>query len=479
MPVPISTLPTLGWTLAEWRSHQRSQAKQASDTLQQLLLYLQKEKHPSWLYIASSKYVLQQLSNMQSNIAKYPYFGVPIAVKDNIDVADQPTTCGCPSFSYVPTQNAKCVQALMDLGFIVLGKTNMDQFATGLVGTRCATPVPNPFNQNRISGGSSSGSAYVVSVGWVPIALATDTAGSGRIPAAFNNIIGLKPSFGWISTEGVVPACLSLDCVAVFGLALKDIMDVFCLLSPSFRMESKLNQWQIAVPSNLVDNADEIYANAFQNCLQQWSKLPEVNLVPCDFTHLHQLANYLYDGPHLVERWEVVKNHIKKNGEQGIHPSILEVFKDVTKYSASDIFQGLHSIESLKQKIHEDLRHFQAILVPTSLFPPFLITEVDENNLELNRKLGSYTNFVNLAGWCGLSIPAGFLLYNGEKLPFGITLLAFKGRESWLLHLSRLWLIPLEMGALFLFFFLTLSFFFFSCTFIFFLQVVNLFIDAA
>ena len=221
-----------GWTLSEWQQAYRTEQLQPS-VLAELLAELASDD-PAWISLASPAQLQAQLDQLAERLAeasddlsKLPLYGVPFAIKDNIDVAGWPTTAACPEFAYTAKANATVVARLRAAGAIVIGKTNLDQFATGLVGTRSPYgAVPNSFDPRYVSGGSSSGSASVVARGLVPFALGTDTAGSGRVPAGFNNIVGLKPTKGWLSTTGLVPACRSLDCISVFALTVADAQAV-------------------------------------------------------------------------------------------------------------------------------------------------------------------------------------------------------------------------------------------------------------
>jgi allophanate hydrolase len=226
----VSSNTTIGWTLAEWRAEIQQHPASLRRLLQTLRANLAKPD-PAWIYVASEAEVDSQLAALDKS-QDLPLYGIPFAVKDNIDVAGMPTTAACPAFSYVPSVDATSIAKLRAAGAIVMGKTNLDQFATGLVGTRSPYGiVPNTFNERYVSGGSSSGSASAVARGLVPFSLGTDTAGSGRVPAGFNNIVGLKPTKGRVSTRGVVPACRSLDCVSVFALTLADADTIAAVMS--------------------------------------------------------------------------------------------------------------------------------------------------------------------------------------------------------------------------------------------------------
>src|ERR1700722_11467792 len=262
-----------------------------------------------------------------------PLFGVPFVVKDNIDVAGLPTTAACPAFAYRPATSAFVVKRLERAGAIVIGKTNLDQFGTGLVGVRSPYGVPrNAVRGDLIPGGSSSGSAVAVSAGLVPLALGTDTAGSGRVPAILNNIVGLKPSLGLISTSGVVPACRTLDCVSIFALTVDDAMaalaamagpdgaDPFSRPQPLAQMSAFPTGLKLGVPRDgqLIFFGDKAAEKAYGDAVARWTALG-ATLVECDLEPFYETARLLYEGPWVAERYLVIRNLLASSPE-AIHP---------------------------------------------------------------------------------------------------------------------------------------------------------------
>lgn len=375
-----------------------------------------------------------------------PLYGIPFAVKDNIDVAGLPTTAGCPAYAYIPDENAPVVDRLVAAGAFLIGKTNMDQFATGLVGIRspygaCA----NAFDEGYIAGGSSSGSAVAVAKGLVSFALGTDTAGSGRVPAAFNNIVGLKPTRGLLSKRGVVPACCSLDCLSIFALNTTDASDVLKVAagfdaddafsrSPPADVvtEIALRGARIGVPAdhdlNFFD--DEEAKHLFAAAVARASSLGAV-LVEIDFTPFLETARLLYDGPWVAERHAAVGDFIAKNPD-AVHPVVRAIIEGGAKTSAAEAFVAYYRLRELRRMIEPAWADIDALLVPTA--PTiYTIAEVEADPIALNSNLGTYTNFMNLLDLCGIAVPAGF---RSDGLPFGVTLAAPAFRESALLPLA-------------------------------------------
>ena len=295
--------------------------------------------------------------------ARLPLFGIPVAVKDNIDVAGLPTTAACPAYAYSPTHDATSVAKLRAAGAIVIGKTNLDQFATGLVGVRSPYGIPkNALRADLIPGGSSSGSAVAVSAGLVPLALGTDTAGSGRVPAMLNNIVGLKPSLGLISTAGVVPACRTLDCVSIFSLTVDDSMtalaamagpdgaDPFSRGQPLARMNGFPAALRLGVPRSgqLIFFGDKASANSYNAALARWTALG-ATLVEFDLEPLYETARLLYEGPWVAERYLVIRDLLASSPE-AIHPVTREITIAGARLSAGRYLRGALPAAGAAQK---------------------------------------------------------------------------------------------------------------------------------
>jgi allophanate hydrolase len=375
-------------------------------------------------------------------------YGVPFAVKDNIDVAGLDTTAACPAFAYRPSRNAFVVERLLSEGAIVIGKTNLDQFATGLVGVRSPYGVPtNPFDAERVPGGSSSGSAVAVSLGLCTFALGTDTAGSGRVPAGFNNVVGLKPSRGMLSTTGLVPACRSLDCISVFALTVDDASEIARAMagfdpSDPYAKESAAAwdprpaelpatfRFGLPAGSDLVladPTARERFAAAVRCTNELGGSSTPISLKP-----FHETAALLYQGPFVAERLEAAGALLADKPDK-LHDVIREILTSATRHSAADGFKAQTELKRLQRACGAALAEVDCVIVPTSsIFPR--VAEVLADPIRINSELGRYTNFVNLLDMCALAIPAGAL---PRGLPFGITLLARGGQDGWLAGLGR------------------------------------------
>ncbi|HWD57663.1 MAG TPA: allophanate hydrolase [Stellaceae bacterium] len=365
---------------------------------------------------------------------RLPLYGIPFAVKDNIDVEGVPTTAACPALAYVPARTAPCVQRLVAAGALFVGKTNLDQFATGLVGTRSPYGVArNPFDPAYIPGGSSSGSAVAVSAGLVSFALGTDTAGSGRVPAGFNNIVGLKPTRGLVGTAGVVPACRSLDCVSVFALTVADAARVVDVargspgdpearaMPPGFGVfGEKPARFKFAVPAMI---QREFFGNAdaerlFAAAVERLETLGGT-AVEIDFAPFLEVASLLYDGPWLAERAAAIDDAV--DGRRDVlHPVTRRIVDGADRITAADVFHGQDRLAALAQATAAVWRENDLLLLPTS-GTIFSIAEIEAEPVARNAMLGRYTNFTNLLDLAALAVPNGFYR-NG--LPAGITLLA-------------------------------------------------------
>jgi allophanate hydrolase len=392
-----------------------------------------------------------------------PLYGIPIAVKDNIDVGGLPTTAACPAFAYRPARDAACVARLREAGAIIIGKTNLDQFATGLVGVRSPYGVPrNPLNAKLIPGGSSSGSAVAVATGLVPATLGTDTAGSGRMPALFCNIVGLKPSLGLISNVGLVPACRTLDCVSVFAHTVDDCSHLLAVMAgfdpndPYARRRplqrpGALPQLRLGVPTagQRMFFGDRRAADDYSAALDRLVRLGAA-IVEIDIEPFYETARLLYEGPWLAERYAATRNFIASSPES-MHPVTREIILGGARPLAVDAFAALYQLEHLRRIASETFARVDVLALPTA---PTLYTveQVLADPIQLNSRLGTYTNFVNLLDLCGLAVPAA--LHDGADgggaggraagaggpdgiTPFGITLLAPGGNDGMLAAIGR------------------------------------------
>lgn len=376
-------------------------------------------------------------------LQRYPLFGAPFAVKDNIDVTGVPTTAACPAYAYLPEQTAPAVQRLLDGHALLLGKTNMDQFATGLVGTRSPYgTVRQVDNADHISGGSSSGSAVVVAQGLASFALGTDTAGSGRVPAGLNGIVGLKPTRGLVSSRGMVPACRSLDCLSVFAADVEDAWTVLQQIAaedvddPYSRAVGAappaVRDFTLGVPRHCEFYGDGQASEAFASALRWLADYEGCSVVEVDAQPLLDSAALLYEGPWIAERRAAVGTFLDTHGA-AVDPVVRDILRDGDGPSAVDLFRGEYRLAGYRRQARALFAGIDALLVPTAPIHPS-IEAVNAQPLELNRQLGHYTNFVNLLDLAGIAVPAAL---RGDGLPFGVTLLAPAGHDHRLAVLAQ------------------------------------------
>jgi allophanate hydrolase len=457
----VST-PYIGYQLRDWQRHYQSAPQSLRSSLGIVLNSLD-ERDNAWLYRATPTQLEEQITQLETlreqaggSLATLPLYGVPFAVKDNIDVAGWPTTAACPAFEYIAQDDATVVANLQAKGAIVIGKTNLDQFATGLVGTRSPHgAVKNTFNPNYVSGGSSSGSASVLARGLVAFSLGTDTAGSGRVPAGFNNIVGLKPTKGWLSNRGVVPACRLNDCVSIFALSVADAAyvatlaggydpeDAYSRANPHTAPAAMSSQPRFAVPDSLEFFGDTESEKAFQLALDKLVS-SGVSLVNIDFTPFKALAEQLYYGAWVAER-TVAVGKIFEDTPEVMDPVVRGIVASGLNYSATDAWKAEYLRAELSRKINQALEGFDALVVPTS---PTLRTldEMVQEPVLFNSQFGTYTNFTNLADLCALALPSSI---RDDGLPSGITLIAPAWHDAALAAFGRQWQrsLSLTLGA--------------------------------
>ncbi|HEX3314619.1 MAG TPA: allophanate hydrolase, partial [Gemmataceae bacterium] len=410
--------------------------RQAAAYLERLAVY----PDPAvWISQAGAAQIDEQLEVAGSRQAAgldMLLLGVPFAVKDNIDVAGLPTTAGCKAFCKMPTADAPAVKRLRDAGAIVVGKTNLDQFATGLCGDRspygaCA----NVFKPDYISGGSSSGSAVAVASGLVSFALGTDTAGSGRVPAGCNNIVGLKPTPGFLDTTGVVPACPSLDCISIFALTVADAWQIASIAHGSTKAPT-LGEMptRFAVPraSDLEFFGDRGQEELYRQSLARLERMG-LTKTEIDFTPFRETAKLLYEGPWIAERFASLESFLGSHAND-MHPVTRTLLEMGGKYKAADLFRGLARLEGLRQECQAIIKN-QILVVPTMPTIPKR-AEVAADSLGWSRRMGTYTNFVNLLGMAAVSVPAGF---TPVGLPGSVTFIGPGGSDRLLCGLGVSW----------------------------------------
>ncbi len=403
-------------------------------------------QHNVWIHLLSKEELAPYLATLVDHSPDdLPLFGVPFAIKDNIDLAGIPTTAACPDYAYTPSEHAPVVQALLQAGAIPLGKTNLDQFATGLVGTRSPYgPARNAFDPKRIAGGSSSGSALAVTLGQVSFSLGTDTAGSGRVPAAFGNLIGHKPSHGLLSTRGVVPACRSLDCVSIFGLCAADVQRVLKVTAgydakdpyarPAPRSAYAFSPqhfcFGVPAPEQLAFFGNAEGFTLFQAAVAQLTDLGG-QAVEIDFTPFLEAARLLYEGPWVSERTVAIEAFLTRQPES-LHPVTRQIILGGRKPSAIDAFKAQYRLQALRRSCASVWQSVEVVLTPTA---PRLYTldEIDAETVQYNTNLGYYTNFMNLLDLSATAVPAGF---DSQGLPFGVTVFAPAGADEALLALA-------------------------------------------
>ncbi|MDR2427179.1 MAG: allophanate hydrolase [Endomicrobium sp.] len=405
-----------------------------------------------WICKPDMKFIRPYLKRLKkSNFDKYPLWGIPFAIKDNIDLAGVSTTAACPAYSYIPKESAAVVENLISQGAIPVGKTNMDQFATGLVGTRSPYgEVHNALCGEYISGGSSSGSAVCVARGHSAFALGTDTAGSGRVPAMLNGITGFKPSFGAWSVKGVVPACETLDCVSVFANNFEDCVSV----DNAARKYESMDKWSrethrifsqkpkyLCLPKNNLEFFGD-FANDYAACWKDFEKSVKSLGIPIHYidTNLfRKAAEVLYGGAYITERWSALGKFIEKHEKKIflVTKKILESGKS-PQFSASELFNVIHNLKAYKCRVKKILK--EGVLILPTTGGTWTRKQVRENPIETNNKMGLYTSHCNLLDLAAIAIPFGKTCAeeNGICIPFGITVFSLADKESYLIAMAEL-----------------------------------------
>ncbi len=384
-----------------------------------------------WIHLADEEQVVadaQRIDVARAAGANLPLAGLLVAVKDNIDVSGMPTTAACPSFSYSPTRSARCVELLIEAGAVVIGKTNLDQFATGLVGTRSPYgAVRNALDPTLISGGSSSGSAVAVALGLVDVALGTDTAGSGRVPAALNGIVSVKPTFGTVSNRGVVPACRTLDCVSVFATSVElcdrvvRVISMFDPEDPACRKVTARSLRQaptIGVPRLDVLNLGAADAGLFDQAVNRLRQLPGITVAEFDPGLLFECGELLYGGALVAERFEAVGEFVRAAAPEELDPVVELIIGQAGQISAATYVADRARLAVMRRRFETELDGIDVFALPT-VPRTFTLEEVADDPLATNSLLGRFNNFCNLLDMCAWTVPVG---KTPEGRPFGINL---------------------------------------------------------
>lgn len=418
-----------------------------------------------WISTISESQLVKMLDVLDGkSIDELPLYGVPFAVKDNIDFAMLPTTAGCEAYTFQPDKSSTVVQLLIDAGAIPFGKTNLDQFATGLVGVRSPWgAVNNSFDSEYVSGGSSSGSAVAVATGQVSFSLGTDTAGSGRVPAALNNIVGMKATKGLLSCTGVVPACKSLDCVTIFANSANEVNlllnitgqwdETDCFSRENkvtnsidyFQPNKKLSGLKVGLPApeQLSFFGDQSAQILFSENVERLKK-EGIEIVNINFQPFLDAAKLLYEGPWVAERYAAIEDFFKADPKQCL-PVIETIIGGATAYTAVDTFKAMYRLQAYKIQCDAILAQVDCVLTPTAGCA-YRIKDVEADPIQLNSNLGYYTNFMNLLDYAAIALPAGIL---ASGLPFGITLFGPAFSDRLLLSVGAQWqkLTDLTLGA--------------------------------
>ncbi|MCG8525807.1 MAG: allophanate hydrolase [Opitutales bacterium] len=403
--------------------------------------------HNIWIHQLSKDQIDYYLDSLPAEPNDdFPLWGIPFAIKDNIDLASVPTTAGCPDYAYTPDHHAYAVELLIKAGAIPIGKTNLDQFATGLVGTRSPYGIcRNVFNKDYISGGSSSGSAVATAAGLVCFALGTDTAGSGRVPAAFNGIYGYKPTKGVVSCSGVVPACRSLDCVSVFANSPEDCSRIGEVLRqydesdiysrPEASLVISENELVLGVPKSEQleffgnEESSVMYRESIVRLKQMGYQVREI-----DFSAFIEAAKLLYEGPWVVER-RMVASELLKSNPSALDETVRKILESKQNSDAAEVFAAMYDLKRLTKLADRVWDEVDIIVIPTT-GTVYTIDEVVADPIQTNSNLGYYTNYMNLLDLCGISIPAG-RFKNG--VGFGITLVGEAFEDHRILELAQSW----------------------------------------
>jgi allophanate hydrolase len=433
-------------TIAGLRRHYLRGDQSPADVLADIFRRIRSEgERPVWISLADERRALERARAVDLSL---PLGGVPFAVKDSFDVAGMDTTVACPAFAYRATATAPVIQRLLDAGALLVGKTNLDQFATGLVGVRSPYGAcVNPFDSRFIAGGSSSGSAVATATGLCAFAIGTDTAGSGRVPAAFNSLVGVKPTLGLLSTTGLVPACRSLDCVSILAATAADGELVWDLAqgadsgnaySRSFAPGDGAAAWLpgpfrfgVPDPSQLEFFGDAAAAELFERTITQLEAVGGTR-VPIDFSPFREASGLLYGGTWVAERFAALGDFITAN-PGAVHPVVASIIMGAARHSAVDAYMCAYRLKELQRLASREWERMDVLVLPTA-GTIYTLAEIESDPLTLNANLGLYTQFVNLMDLAAIAVPAGF---RPDGLPFGISLIGPAFSDPALLAVAR------------------------------------------
>jgi allophanate hydrolase len=424
---------SVGTIAADVRSRRRSAADVIEEIIQRLAFY-EAIQPAVWISRFDAAALRAAAAAVDDRVARgdaLPLAGVPFAVKDNIDVIGLDTTAACPAFAYAPARSATVVERLVAAGAIPVGKTNLDQFATGLNGTRSPYGIPrNAYNRSWVSGGSSSGSAVAVAAGLVAFALGTDTAGSGRVPAAFHHLIGFKPTRGRWSSRGLVPACRTLDCATVFTGTADDaglVDDIVAGFDREDGFSRSLEDAPRARRRIGIPRADQRpwFGNIESDFLYETALAGlDADLIEIDMTPLNEAARLLYNGPWVAERTAALQDLLRDDAE-AIHPVVRTIVEQGHAYSAVDSFEAVYRLADLARAAEAMWAEVDLLALPTAP-TSYRVAEMLAAPIALNANLGAYTNFVNLLDMAAIAVPAG---HYRSGIGFGITLMGPTGSD--------------------------------------------------
>ena len=409
-----------------------------------------------WIHLIPES---EALAHAQELIKKYssgplpPLFGIPFSVKDSIDISGLLTTLACPSFAYTAEATAPVVARILAAGGILIGKTNLDQFATGLAGVRSPYGIPRcVFDADYISGGSSSGSVVSVAASMVSFTICTDTGGSTRVPAALNGVVGLKPTLGTISTQGLFPACKNIDCVCVIARTMDDADEVWTVIKAfdedDVYSRRELPRWEpwhspvrFGIPSlDILLELSPAYAELFKNTIMALENSPGCVQTAFEYTPFELANQMLYDSSIVSQRLLAFGSYISLHGLESLHPAIKTTFQVAASnsFNATRTYQDIFKLASYKRQAEIQFCNIDILVVPSTV-AHFSIAELEEEPMARNKIMGRFTNFVNLLDLCAVSVPVGWWKNkNGKYLPFGVTVIGQAGKEREIMAFGKM-----------------------------------------